>query len=202
MVLLTVPTLNIAILYTSCWVLARPHLAHNVSHVSLPCMGMWVEQHVRRRAVAQVGVMALADACTVAMHPRLSAIRAETQTCRGAHVPIHAPKHPPEKILENQPSLAGSCQPTCPCDCVGQLYSNCIANTTSECGPPFEVNQLCRLTCSCAGRCHAAVSMMPMLSCPVLQSGECSNACMLCCSCAIGHIHNQPQVPELTGCIG
>jgi hypothetical protein len=61
-------------LVPSPWVLARPHLAHNVSHVSLPYMGMWVEQHVRCRAVAQVGVMALADACTVAMHTQLSAI--------------------------------------------------------------------------------------------------------------------------------
>jgi hypothetical protein len=57
--------------------------------------------------VAQVGVMALADACTVAMHTQLSAIREETKTCQGAHVPIHAPIHPPEKILENQLSLAG-----------------------------------------------------------------------------------------------
>jgi hypothetical protein len=145
---LLVPALNISILYTSRWVLARPHLAHNVSHVSLPCMGMWVEQHVRCRAVAQVGVMAPANACTVAMHTRLSALREETQTCRGAHVPIHAPIHPPEKILENQPSFAGNCQPTCPCDCVGQLYSNCIAHVIYECDPPFEVNQLCRLTCS------------------------------------------------------
>jgi hypothetical protein len=102
-----VPTLNISVLYTSRWVLARPHLAHKVCRVSLePCIGVWVEQHLRCSAVAQVGVMALANACTVAMHTRLSAIREETQTCRGAHVPIHAPIHPPEKNLENQLGLA------------------------------------------------------------------------------------------------